>query len=291
MNRRIGVFLALAFGVSWGAVLVFSIAGLPYRGGAAAALTVFVGFPVGIAALAVKGAIYGEPVRDDFGFRLRPTRWFLAAWMVPLVVALLSLTVASLLPDVRVDLTTESYLARLRASETAERMAEIEAGIRSSILHPLVRELLFGTIAGTTFGAGIALLQELGWRGFLHHELKLAPIPKALVIGLAWGVWRAPLTAMGSGETPWFVSCLLMGSWCVAASLVLGLLRDRSGSVVATAIAHGSLVGTAGVATGATGASALWVGQHGVAGNAAMWLLALAAAVLTEWERRRRVAP
>lgn len=44
--------------------------------------------------------------------------------------------------------------------------------------------------------------EEIGWRGFVLHELqkKYRPVPAALIVGIAWGFWHAPLWFM-SGYT------------------------------------------------------------------------------------------
>jgi membrane protease YdiL (CAAX protease family) len=281
------LFLALCFGVSWAAIAAFAWSGIAFEGGAAAALTVLVGFPPGIAALAVKGAIYGEPVRDDFGFRLRPNRWFLAAWLIPaLVAAMTVLGAAVLAPGAELDLGRDAYLTRLRPHLEPEQLAEVAAVVHGSLLHPLVRELLFGMISGTTFGAAIALMQELAWRGFLHHELELGPVTKALLIGAIWGVWRAPLAALGSADASPLATCAAVFVWSLGASLVLAYVRERSDSVVAAAISHGTFVGTAGLAAHATGGDPIWVGQYGVAGVLAISVAATACAFALRHPRR-----
>lgn len=95
-----------------------------------------------------------------------------------------------------------------------------------------------------------SLGEELGWRGFLYPALTTRfGFPGAVVIGGAiWGLWHAPLIMQGynfglfglPGVGLMMVGCIGLGAW-------LAYLYGKSGSVWASAVAHGTFNACAGL--------------------------------------------
>jgi membrane protease YdiL (CAAX protease family) len=86
-------------------------------------------------------------------------------------------------------------------------------------------------------------LEEFGWRSYLQIRIfKNRPIASAITTGLIWAVWHYPLVLVGYqfpdypllGIPVFTVSAVLI-------SIYLGWIRNRSGSVWATSLAHSSL--------------------------------------------------
>lgn len=94
----------------------------------------------------------------------------------------------------------------------------------------------------------LAIGEEAGWRGFLYPAMR-EQMPRrraAILTGAAWGLWHAPLIAMGynygSDYLGFPVSGIVaMTIFCMAFGTFLCFLRERSGSVWPCALAHGSL--------------------------------------------------
>ena len=94
-----------------------------------------------------------------------------------------------------------------------------------------------------------ALGEELGWRGWLLPRLMpLGPLPALLVSGVVWGVWHAPLVLLGYNypNAPGWLGVLAMVGMCILVGALLGWLRLRSGSVWPAALAHAAINGTGG---------------------------------------------
>lgn len=88
-----------------------------------------------------------------------------------------------------------------------------------------------------------ALGEELGWRGFLHDELRALPALQAdALTGVLGGLWHAPLILLGYNypAAPVLGAFVLMPIMCVPLALWIGWLRRRSGSVFIAALAHGA---------------------------------------------------
>lgn len=89
-----------------------------------------------------------------------------------------------------------------------------------------------------------AVGEEFGWRGFLWTEIRnrRGSWLTALTIGLIWAAWHLPLLlAYGvQGDLPWR-NVIATTVDLVAASLVLGMARERSGSAWPAAWGHALL--------------------------------------------------
>lgn len=89
-----------------------------------------------------------------------------------------------------------------------------------------------------------AFAEEWGWRGYLTRALLPLGQPGAfLVTGVLWGLWHAPILALGYNypTVPVVVSFLMMIVFCTLVGTLLGWLRLASRSVWPAAIAHGFL--------------------------------------------------
>jgi membrane protease YdiL (CAAX protease family) len=100
----------------------------------------------------------------------------------------------------------------------------------------------------------LAIGEEAGWRGFLYPAMR-EQMPRrraAILTGAAWGLWHAPLIAMGYNYGSDYLGFPVLGIvamtiFCMAFGTFLCFLRERSGSVWPCALAHGSLNAVAGL--------------------------------------------
>jgi CAAX amino terminal protease family protein len=114
---------------------------------------------------------------------------------------------------------------------------------------PPVAVLWILTVVANVFAAYtvnglVALGEETGWRGWLQSALEPLGIRKGIVLtGAIWGLWHAPLIAMGyeyGHRIPAAAGIVLFACLCIGFGTLLSWLRLRSGSVVPAAIAHGA---------------------------------------------------
>jgi len=250
-RRKIGLFLAIAFVGSWSIAGTLVAAGAKWEGATAVAFGILYMLPPALAALIVKGPVAKDPVVDDLAIRLRPNRWWLAAWLMPPLAVAATIGVDVLIPGVDVSTSVERLLDFYRDIVPEDQFAEFEQQVRdteSSGMHPLLRMLLQAMVAGMTLNAVVTLGEELGWRGFLHHEIGGGFWRKSLIVGVVWGVWHAPIVAMGHNfpDHPAAGVPVMIG-WCVLLAPILAYVRERSRTVIAPAIFHGTLNATAGM--------------------------------------------
>ena len=88
----------------------------------------------------------------------------------------------------------------------------------------------------------------MGWRGYLLRQFKgKSFLGTAVIIGIIWGLWHAPLILMGHNyprHPQWGV--LMMVVVCILMSFIIQYFRIKSGSVIVAAIMHGTCNAVAG---------------------------------------------
>jgi membrane protease YdiL (CAAX protease family) len=98
------------------------------------------------------------------------------------------------------------------------------------------QSLLLGPILGLLVAFG----EEYGWRGYLQGELiKMGKIPGILLVGIIWGLWHAPIIAMGH-NFPGYPSLgiVVMTLYTIGLGFFLGYAVLKTGSVWLAAWLH-----------------------------------------------------
>lgn len=111
-------------------------------------------------------------------------------------------------------------------------------------LTQIVSGVLIGPFINTVFALG----EEIGWRGFLFPAIaeRFSPWRTHLLMGVIWGLWHAPFTAMGHnyGTTypgfPW-VGMAAMCIFAFGGGVWLSYITERSGSIWPAALGHGAI--------------------------------------------------
>ncbi len=197
----------------------------------------------GLIALAFTRWIFREPVRSSLGLTFRPDRWWLLAWLAPPALMLATLGASLLVPGTSYDPTMSGLTERLGFSLADG--ARLRAQIGRLPLPPIAGFIGQGLLIGPTLGLVGGLGEELAWRGLLYRELRPLGFWRcAAVTGLLWALWHVPLTLQGYGY-PFhpFVGTAVAVAYILLFSPLMTLVRDRSGSVLAPAILHGTADG------------------------------------------------
>ncbi len=147
--------------------------------------------------------------------------------------------------------------------------------------------LMAGVAAGLTVNAVAAFGEEAGWRGYLLVRLSSVAgfWPSALVVGVVWGLWHAPLVINGydysvsalegcGGRAGGLVALAVFTAFTTAAGLVAALLRVGSGGAIAPAAMHGTINGIAGLYASLVSGSRLVAPPAGLAVAAGFALVA-----------------
>ena len=250
MTKKCWLFIALTFFFSWIILPIYFALGGKFNSPYTLAVLLIYMFVPMTMAIVVQKFIYREPLREPLGIRFRPNRWFLYAWLLPPLLGIATLGVSLLLPGIRYTPGMEGMFERYGSSLTPEQLQQMRDQIAAAPIHPFWMALLSGLIAGITINAVAGFGEELGWRGLLQKEFEPLGFWKAsLLIGVIWGIWHAPIILQGYNypQHPQ-IGVLLMIIFTTLFAPLIGYARVKSKSVIAAAIMHGSLNGTAGIA-------------------------------------------
>lgn len=219
----------------------------------------------------------GESIAEPLGVVVKPNRWWVVAWLLPLVVQPLVIALGLLIPGVEWSPEFGGLLERLATSLPPEKLAEAKAQLES-FGRPALFALMLGQalVAGISINALAAFGEELGWRGWLsRHFAALGFWRRSGLIGALWGLWHAPIILQGHNYPQHPIAGVpMMVVFCVLLAPLHELVRLRGGSVWAAAVMHGSVNASAGFGIILLrGGNDLTVGMTGLAGFVALALV------------------
>jgi membrane protease YdiL (CAAX protease family) len=238
-SKGIVIYLLIAFGIAW---LLWTI---PIRVNVPThnlllllAMLPLTGLPGGLApalaAIVVRKWVTREGFADaGLKWNLR-AKWpfYLFAWLSPLAVALVIAILAVALGISQPDFS----LQRAYVMRSPEMNASALDSPHLTLIVPI--ELLVVALVSTPILWG----EEFGWRGYLQVRLlSHRPLLAAVVTGLIWGVWHYPfffLQADNNGANQPILTLLVFPTSTILLSVIFGWLRQRTGSVWATSLAH-----------------------------------------------------
>lgn len=270
--KKTGLFILLAFSLSWLIAGVFYWSGGKLQSGAGMVMAlVYMAMPM-VAALLVQKVFWRQPLREPLRISFKFNRWWLVGWLLPPVIAFATLGVNLLWPGVSYSPDMEGLYERFAAMLTPEQIAQMRAQAAAMPVHPIWLGLAQGLFAGATVNAVAAFGEELGWRGLMLRELGFLGFWRAsLLIGLIWGLWHAPIILLGHNypQHPQ-AGVFFMTDFALLLSPLIGYVTLKARSVIAASVMHGTVNGTFGLAlmllrggndlnTGVTGTSGLIV--------------------------------
>ena len=129
-------------------------------------------------------------------------------------------------------------VAELLAQAAGGQTAEV-AAIPDWLLLVIVG--VQAVVLGPVLALPIAFGEEYGWRGYLQGELiKIGKVRGILLVGVIWGLWHAPIIAMGHNYPGYPVlGIFLMTLYTIALGFLFGYAVLKSGSVWLAAFLHG----------------------------------------------------
>ncbi len=285
--RRVGLHFGLTLALTGGATLGWRYAHGGWQGPRAMVFLNLTMLVPGLVALVLQRFVFGEPIRETLALRWPKPRWLLTAWLLAPALMLLALAIGVLLPGTSFasDMAGVGALGLSREQIVATR-ARLPEAVPLALGVLLMQGLLVGPTACLLGGLG----EELGWRGFLHTELKpLGFRAQSALVGLLWGIWHLPATLQGYAypQHPFVGSLLLLGLTQILAP-IYGRLRDRSGSVLVPAVFHGTCSASGLVALSfVNGGGELLTGFTGAAGLIAGVCVGAPFLAMTRGERER----
>lgn len=269
-SKKILLFIGLTFLLSWSLAISFFAFGSELNSSAGRGMLVLYMFLPMVVAIIVQKFIYKKPLKP-LGISFKLNRWFLAAWLLPPIIAFAAFGVSLLFPGVEYSPEMVGMIEKLQQSvfTSPEQITQMQSQFSALPVHPIWMFLAVWLIAGITINALFGFGEELGWRGLLQKEFGHMGFWKSsAIIGLIWGLWHAPIILQGYNYPSHPVAGVFMITiLTLLLSPVFSYVRIKSKSVIAASIIHGSFNATAGLSfVMIKGGSDLIVGVLGLAG-------------------------
>lgn len=251
--RRIVLYVGITFLLTYGYCFLIlypvihgeSLSGVPSI--KAQLMTAAVMFFPAIGVLITR-IITREGFRDSW---LKPNlkkniKTYLLAWFGPGILTIIGTVLYFLLFKGTFDPNCGYMVSMLEATGTTADMLPVPVSVL--LLVQGVQGLLMAPAMNfvTCFG------EEWGWRGYLLPKLskQLPLLPTLLISGVIWGLWHAPLTAVGHnygvGYAGFpFSGIAMMCLFCIVLGVFFSYVTLKTGSCIPAILAHGAVNGFA----------------------------------------------
>jgi len=249
-KKRISIFLAFAFGISWTTGLVIFLTG----GLKNSPILSIAGVQVTLAYILLATMYMFGPAISNILTRLltkegkndlfiqphfNNRRWvmYLAAWLLPAILTIAGTVIFFLLFPGYFD--SELTMLRDQLSQTGSMknlnpwFIIVAQTFQSLLLAPLLNAI-------PTFG------EEFGWRGYLQPKLMPLGGRKAvLLVGVIWGVWHWPIILMGHNYGSGYFGAPFLGPlamvwFTVSLSVIYAWITIKAKNFWPAVIAHGA---------------------------------------------------
>jgi membrane protease YdiL (CAAX protease family) len=186
----------------------------------------------GVAAILTTLLVQKKPFSSLHLNRLGPKRFYIWAWFLPLVLAILGGLFTVLFGVAKLD-TKFSMISDALAA----------GGGSMPVWFVILLDVGFAVLLAPFINMVFALGEELGWRGFLLSNLMPLGQRRAILIsGLIWGLWHAPAVAQGLNYPGYPVlGIFMMIAFCILLGTILSWLTLNTGSPWVAALAHGAV--------------------------------------------------
>jgi uncharacterized protein len=250
-RRQLAIFLGFAFGIAWIFGLIIYL-----TGGISNSPEIIHGSKITLAIILLTLGYMWAPALANIFTRLvthqgwtnlllvpafkKSWKFWVIAWFSPFVLTILGATVFFLIFPAQFDSKLSTFSQLIQTTSPG-----IAVNPWLMILGEVIKAILIAPIINSFFTFG----EEFGWRGYLLPTLlPLGEMKAYLISGLIWGLWHAPVIAMGHNYgldypgAPW-LGILVMIWFTTLIGALLGWLSIRSGSVWPAVIGHAAING------------------------------------------------
>ncbi len=288
--RLLTIVVLTTWAVAWIPAAVMAARGVPIDSPAGRALVVFQSFGPLVGALVGHALLPKGPTLGPLGITAQLNRFWLVAWLSPLLVAAVGITFAWS-SGAELVLTAADLVRTKRALVPVADRAAWDAALRDHPMHAPHMLLLMALPAGLTVNVFPALAAEIGFRGFLYREMPGGYFARSLRIGLVHAMLTLPVVLLGwgfPGEPA--VGALLTLARCLLFGMAALYLRARCESVVPVAIFHGTFLALVHPAIDLTPGAPAWLRpMYGAAGCLGLAVLVAAFAVHDRYFARAKL--
>ncbi len=166
--------------------------------------------------------------------------YYLFSWFGPAVLTVIGALIYFALNPGQFD----PELSNLAKAYEGSGLEMTSSKLQTTMLVQIATAFLLGPLINAVNCFG----EEWGWRGYLLPKMKgkFKMLPMLLINGAIWGVWHAPLTALGhnygTGYLGFpFTGILAMVFFCIVMGTIFSYVTIKTNSCVPAIFAHGGL--------------------------------------------------
>lgn len=239
MKKPLTLFLAITFTLTWGGILLMYLLGITYGSMLSGIFFLAFMFIPAISSLLAR-KLAGEGFKGLMvRFNFKPNiKYYALAWFLPSIYILLGAVVYFVINpgDFDPNLTTITNLLQANGGDANQA--------KTILLVQIGQGFLIGPIINIVPTLG----EELGWRGYLLPRLceRFTTVKAIVVSGVIWGIWHAPMIAMGHNYgtgyvgAPW-LGIIMMTIFCIFFGAFCSFITLKTQSVIPAAMAHSGL--------------------------------------------------
>lgn len=243
-KKRLYIFLGIVFTMSWLLVAVIPLSGNKY-GSVISLIILSVLMLIPALSSILTRIITKEGFKNMY---LKPRfkkniKYYLIAYFMTNIFIILGAVVFFIIFPRTLDLNLTTFSESLKNNG-------ITIDAKVIFIAQLAQGILIGPIINIIFTLG----EELGWRGYLLQKLsKEYSVQKSIIIsGIIWGIWHAPIIAMGHNYGTGYVGAPWLGIFamivfCIVLGSYLSYLAIKTQSVIPCTIAHSAINAFAGI--------------------------------------------
>lgn len=258
--KRIIIYLAFTFGVTYalefGVIYPLALGGDPLNASSNAIVMGLMALVMFVPAL---GVVFTRLVTKE-GFKnslIKPKqfkktfKYYLMGWFGPTILIAIGAVVYFVLFPADFDPQMTSFTTQYQEL-IAQQGVEVDT---SSIQSMIYVQLLIGAALAPLINFIPCFGEEWGWRGYLLPKVneRLSFVPTILVTGVIWGLWHAPLTALGHNYGMDYAGWPVLGifamcCFCIAIGTFLSYITIKAKNCLPAVLAHAALNGVAAAA-------------------------------------------
>lgn len=251
--KKVKIFLMTTFILTWSICFRLMAKGGYQNQYATIALIVCMTIPaisVILTSLITKSKFKDVWIKPNFKGNLK---YYLIAWFSPAILIVIGAGVYFLVFPSHFDGSMNTFITSMKnqmliAGQTPPSTEQL----KSLLIIQLATSVLIAPILNFVTCLG----EELGWRGYLLPNLceKYSYLKATIISGVIWGIWHAPMVAMGHnyGLEYKFApigGILAMIVFCVVAGALLSYVTLKTKSSIAATFSHGMINGFAAIGT------------------------------------------
>ncbi|MGL5348934.1 MAG: CPBP family intramembrane glutamic endopeptidase [Peptostreptococcaceae bacterium] len=178
-------------------------------------------------------------------------KYYLLAWLLPIILVLIGSAIYYIIFPSHFDSSMSTMITATKGQlSSLGKVVPSDDELKSLLLLQLATSIFIAPVVNFITCLG----EELGWRGYLLPNLleKMSPIKATIVSGIIWGVWHAPMIAMGHNyglnyPTAPFGGIFAMIIFCVFVGSFLSYITIKSKSCIPAVIGHAMINGFAAI--------------------------------------------